>query len=85
MLPTVHCNLLRTITTKGEGAAYLCLANANVAKAKYELSYDYAQKAKAIADNNGNDSLAAYSELSIGVYHYNTSNYDKAIEASLRH
>jgi len=22
-----------------------------------------------------------YSELSIGVYHYNTSNYDKAIES----
>ncbi len=69
---------------QGEGVALLCLAYANIAVAKYELSYDYAQKAKAIADKNNNDSLAAYCLLAIGSYHYNTSNYDKAIEAGLK-
>jgi signal transduction histidine kinase len=70
--------------SNGEGTALLCLSYANLAKAKYELSYDLSQKAKAIADKNNNDSLTAFCLLAIGVYHYNTSNYDKAIEAGLK-
>jgi two-component system NarL family sensor kinase len=68
----------------GEGSALLCLAFANMAKARYEISKDYVEKAKAIAEKNKNDSLLAYSELATGAYNYNTSNYDKAIEAGLK-
>jgi len=68
----------------GEGSALLCLAFANMAKARYEISKDYVEKAKAIAQKNKNDSLLAYSELATGAYNYNTSNYDKAIEAGLK-
>ncbi len=68
----------------GEGTALLCLSYANITKAKYELSYDYAQKAKAIADKIKNDSLAAYSLLGFAVYNYNTSRYDAAIEEGLK-
>jgi two-component system NarL family sensor kinase len=68
----------------GEAAALLCLAYANMAKARYELSKDYVQKAKAIAEKNKNDSLLAYSELATGANNYNTSNYDQAIEAGLK-
>ncbi len=68
----------------GEGTAWLCLAFGNMAKAKYELGYGYVQNAKSIAEKNKNDSLLAYSELAIGAYNYNTSNYDKAIEAGLK-
>ncbi|MGG9961016.1 tetratricopeptide repeat-containing sensor histidine kinase [Ferruginibacter sp. SUN106] len=68
----------------GEGTALLCLSYANIAKAKYELSNDYAKKAKVIAENKKNDSLLAYSLVAIGVYNYNTSNYDNAIDAGLK-
>ena len=70
--------------SNGEGTALLCLSFANLAKARYELSYDLSQKAKAIAAQNNNDSLEAFCLLAIGGYHYNTSNYDKAIEAALK-
>ncbi len=68
----------------GEGTALLCLSYANITKAKYELSYDYAKKAKLIADRIKNDSLAAYSLLGIAVYNYNTSRYDDAIETAMK-
>ena len=68
----------------GEGTALLCLSYANITKAKYELSYDYAKKAKIIADRIKNDSLAAYSLLGIAVYNYNTSRYDDAIETAIK-
>lgn len=67
----------------GTGTAYLCLSLANGTKSRYEISYDYAQKALAIAEKLKNDSLKAYSLVTIGSYNYNKGNYDIAIEKAL--
>jgi two-component system, NarL family, sensor kinase len=68
----------------GEGTALLCIAYAHITKAQYQLSYDYTLKAKLIAEKTKNDSLLGYCFLAHGVYYYNTSNYDKAIESALQ-
>ena len=67
----------------GEAAAMLCLANAYIMNAKYELSQDYALKAKILSEKNNNDSLTAYCLLVVASCNYNISNYDNAIEAAL--
>ncbi|MGF2412230.1 tetratricopeptide repeat-containing sensor histidine kinase [Ferruginibacter sp.] len=68
----------------GEGTALLNISYAYITKAQYQLSYDYTQKAKVIAEKIKNDSLLAYCLLAHAVYHYNTSNYDNAIETALQ-
>lgn len=67
----------------GIGTAYLCLSLANGTKSRYEISYDFAQKALHLAELIKNDSLKAYSLISISSYHYNRGNYDIAIEKAL--
>ena len=69
--------------TYGEGTAYLCIALANIVKGKYEISYDNAVKATAIAENTGSDSLLAYSNAAVASYYFNKGNYDKSIEKAL--
>jgi two-component system, NarL family, sensor kinase len=68
----------------GAGTANLCIAFANATKANYAIDLDYANKAFDIAKEIKDDSLMAYALLGIASYHYNTSNYDKAIEHALQ-
>ncbi len=67
----------------GIGTSNLCLALTSGTKSRYEISYDYAQKAIAIAEKINSDSLKAYCLTVIASYHYNTTNYDTAIEKTL--
>ncbi|MBL0146751.1 MAG: sensor histidine kinase [Chitinophagaceae bacterium] len=49
-----------------------------------ETSLDYSNRASEIANHISNDSIKAYSLLLYTSYHYNKSNYDKAIEYALQ-